>query len=89
MEPCPLGQLLSGRRLGACLALRWQAEARQYRCGVITAPVEVLDDRLPKMVRFVSPWLAYALRRWASRWVAAGLGCDCDVEASPADLPGL
>jgi len=40
-------------------------------------------------VRFVSPWLAYALRRWASRWVAAGLGCDCDVEASPADLPGL
>lgn len=89
MEPCPLGRLLSARRYGACLALRWHAGARQYRCGAITVPAEVLDDRLPTMLRCLSPSLAYVLRRWARRWVAAGMGCDCDVEASPADLPGL
>jgi len=89
MEPCPLGQLLSGRQHGACMALRWVAEPGQYRCGAITVPGEVLKERLPEALQFLSPWLAYALGRWAWRWVAAGIGCDCDADAGPVDLPGL
>jgi hypothetical protein len=84
-----LGRLLSGRQRGACVALRWQADSGQYRCGAIMMPAAVLDDRLPATLRFLSPWLASALGRWAKRWVAAGIGCDCDAAASPADLPGL
>jgi hypothetical protein len=87
IEPCPLGVLLSGRRHGACQALRWQAEMRQYRCGAISAPVEVLATRLPRVLQFSVPWLAWALTRWARRWVAAGAGCDCSVEATPGTAP--
>ncbi|MEK9802796.1 MAG: hypothetical protein VW475_05250, partial [Curvibacter sp.] len=42
VEPCPLGQLLSRRRRGACSALRWEEGAALYRCGALTAPAEVL-----------------------------------------------
>lgn len=80
MEPCPLGVLLSGRLQGACLALRWHGELRQYRCGAITVPDEVLRAGLPRRLRFLSPALLGLLKRWARRWVAAGVGCDCDVE---------
>ena len=89
MEPCPLGQLLSGRQHGACRALRWHPDAMQYCCGAITVPAEVLEDCLPRILRFLTPWLARVLSRLARRWVAAGIGCDCDAQASPTDLPGL
>ncbi len=36
LEPCPLGTVLSGRRRGACAALRWDQEAALYRCGALT-----------------------------------------------------
>ena len=36
-EPCPAGVLASGRRHGACAALRWDAGGRRYRCGVVDA----------------------------------------------------
>jgi len=85
MEPCPLGVLLCGKRFGACLALRWQADKLQYRCGAITQPREVLNERLAPAVQFLSPWLAGLLGRWAKRWVAAGVGCDCHVEVARAD----
>jgi len=76
-----LGVLLSGYREGACRALRWQTDALKYRCGAITLPQEVLTDRLPWVFRPMAPGLAWLLRRWAKRWVAAGIGCDCDVQA--------
>ena len=38
-EPCPLGVLVSGRRKGACRALRWSEAAARYRCGLATLPV--------------------------------------------------
>ena len=79
LEPCPLGVLLSGRRSGACSALRWQPDSRQYRCGAITSAQEVLRDRLPLFVHGGVPPLAALLARAAQRWVAAGVGCDCDV----------
>jgi hypothetical protein len=86
MEPCPLGVMLSGRRTGACRALRWQPDARQYRCGAITSAQEVIRARLPACVHGVVPLLAALLARVARRWVAAGTGCDCDVP-SPERAP--
>jgi len=38
-EPCPLGMLASLRRRGACTALRWDAGATRYRCGLTTLPL--------------------------------------------------
>jgi hypothetical protein len=82
-EPCPLGVLLSGRRSGACDALRWDGE--RYRCGALTVPRGVLAPRLPRGLGWLVPALAAALRRLGARWIAAGSGCDCSLEvaASP------
>lgn len=79
MEPCPLGVLLSGRRSGACIALRWQPTSLQYRCGAITQAQEVLRARLPAFAHAAVPLLAALQARLARRSVAAGVGCDCDV----------
>ena len=79
MEPCPLGVLLSGRRSGACSALRWQPASLQYRCGAITSAHEVLCARLPKVTHGTVLHCAALLARLARRWVAAGAGCDCDA----------
>ena len=70
-EPCPLGVLASRRRRGACAALRWDAAARQYRCGLVAAPAEWLGPRWR--------WLAPLLRPLARRWISAGRGCDAAV----------
>ena len=83
LAPCPLGVLLSGQRQGPCRALRWQAEGRLYRCGAITAAQEVLAARLPFWLHWATPLLSVALGRVARRWVAAGMGCDCDAELEP------
>jgi hypothetical protein len=73
-EPCPLGMLLSRRRRGACVALEWHEGAAHYRCGALASPSRWL------------PWLpgavAGALTR---RWIAAGRGCDADLEPVPAE----
>ncbi|KNZ32095.1 MAG: hypothetical protein AD742_13300 [Methylibium sp. NZG] len=70
-EPCPLGQLVSGRRRGACDALRWDAEHARYRCGVVADP-QGIWPRLP------APAVPLA-RRLALRWIGAGGGCDADL----------
>ena len=81
--PCPLGVLVSGRRHGACAALRWLAEPQRYGCAMAADPMSVW------------PWLPGALRsplmRLARRWIAAGAGCDSDLEAeiaAPGSGPG-
>lgn len=71
-EPCPLGMLLSRKRLGACTALRWDEANRLYRCGALTQPRSVL----PPGFR----WCAPLLQRLARRWIAAGVGCDASLE---------
>jgi hypothetical protein len=72
LEPCPLGVVLSGRRTGACGALRWDPAQARYRCGALTDASGVLAPRWR--------WLAAPLRRWAGRWIAAGAGCDAALE---------
>ena len=71
-EPCPIGQLLSGKRHGACDALRWDAAQARYRCGVISDPQTVL----PWLPVFAVP----LVQRTALRWISAGQGCDSDAE---------
>ena len=34
-ETCPVGMVISGRRQGACRALRWDAKGASYRCGLM------------------------------------------------------
>jgi hypothetical protein len=80
LQPCPLGVLLSGYRHGECQALRWQAHTMLYRCGAITSSREVVSQSVPKWMVWCVPVLSALLGRWAQRWVAAGVGCDCDVE---------
>lgn len=77
--PCPLGMLLSRRRSGACQALRWDAAARQYRCGALTDTVAVLQMALPRGLRAVARPGAWLLSRLAGRWIAAGRGCDSSL----------
>jgi len=84
LAPCPLGVLLSGRRTGACDALRWQDDGALYRCGAMSAPGAVLRARLPAALHFAVPALAWSLGRLAGRWVAAGDGCDCDAQLDDA-----
>jgi hypothetical protein len=73
-EPCPLGMLLSRRRRGACVALAWDEPAARYRCGVLVQPRRWLR------------WLPVTLARHAAaRWIAAGQGCDSDLEPAHPD----
>lgn len=47
-EPCPVGMLLSLKRHGACVALRWDEAACRYVCGALLAapwPVNKLMQR--------------------------------------------
>ncbi len=66
-EPCPLGQLLSGRR-GPCGALRWDATQARYQCGVVADP------------QGIWPGLPTAAVPLALRWIGAARGCDSDAE---------
>ena len=72
-EPCPLGQLISRKRLGACDALRWDGALAVYRCGVLTDTRTVLGPRWR--------WAAPLVQRLAHRWIAAGVGCDATLQA--------
>jgi hypothetical protein len=78
-EPCPLGRLVSRRRTGRCRALAWDAQARIYRCGLLTRPAQ----HLPRPLRVLAPLLA----RLSARWIAAGRGCDSSAEVRPGPGP--
>lgn len=70
-EPCPLGILLSRRRHGACVALRWSDAQGRYLCGALDEPEAVLGR-----------WARWPLvSAWVRRWIAAGQGCDAALEA--------
>ena len=76
-QPCPLGMLVSRRRQGACVALRWEAGQQRYLCGMVADPGEVTGLRSPLLQRW--------LRAVAQRWIAAGAGCDAHpLEVEPA-----
>lgn len=71
-EPCPVGVFVLFQFSGRCRALLWQPERRRYVCGMVAQPGDYLR------------WLPAALGPWAGRLfarrIAAGLGCDADIE---------
>lgn len=89
LEPCPLGGWLSRKREGACDALRWDESTHTYRCGAVTHTDEVLRARWPKPLAMMLPMATWLVSRLAARWVAVGVGCDCDVQTSlQQECPG-
>lgn len=72
VEPCPLGMLVSGRHQGACSALRWDAAAQRYVCGLVAPGAPALGERWR--------WLALVVQPLARRWISAGSGCDAHLE---------
>jgi hypothetical protein len=80
--------VLSGRRDGACAALRWDGVMRVYQCGAISESQDVLREVLPAFARSLAPRLATVLRRAASRWVAVGIGCDSSLEVGVNEQSG-
>ncbi len=88
-EPCPLGVLLSKRRRGACVALRWSEEGVLYRCGSITETREVLSQVAPPWIRPLVVGLSPIVARLARRWIAAGKGCDSTLEVASSAASAL
>ena len=82
-QPCPLGVVLTRRRVGACVALQWDAAARVYRCGALVEPDAVLSRGWLLRWTPVRALARWGLRRWARRWIGLGVGCDCSLEALP------
>lgn len=81
VAPCPLGMLVSRRRRGACAALQWEPEAGRYRCGLMQGAQPLLRHWLPGPLSWLAPGLASILQGLAPRWIAAGTGCDSDLQA--------
>ena len=71
-EPCPAGMLVSRRSSGTCKALRWDDESSRYRCGLVTAPADVLGLGHGLAGRA----LGRLVSRLVLRWISAGSGCD-------------
>jgi hypothetical protein len=73
--------VLSAKRVGVCVALRWNADAQHYRCGVVVNAREALGSALPSALRWLAPVLGWPLGRLARRWISAGSGCDSSLQA--------
>ena len=69
-EPCPLGVLVSRRRRGACVALRWSDRDQRYWCGMVAEPASVTGWRHPWVVRGLSLLATLALLP-CSLWLLA------------------
>jgi hypothetical protein len=78
-EPCPVGMVLSRRRQGACVALRWHDAGQRYQCGALVGATERLALARP----WQRPW-RWIVWRWMRRMIAAGQGCDASYEVGPA-----
>lgn len=70
-EPCPIGMVVSRRRHGRCSALRWDAAARRYHCGLVGPPKAGANRG-----RWAHRWLSAVARRL----ISAGSGCDASLE---------
>lgn len=83
-QPCPIGILVSRRLNGPCRALRWQPAERRYRCGLMAHATPARNGP-----RSAGGWAARLALRLVRRWIAAGQGCDSDLQANPgATTPG-
>jgi len=79
-EPCPLGVLISRSRIGPCKALVWADGQQQYRCGA-------LNSASPS-TSLIAGGFVRLRNRVVGRWIAAGNGCDCDLDATLSSTIG-
>ncbi|HQY10278.1 MAG: hypothetical protein IPG57_25515 [Burkholderiales bacterium] len=79
VEPCPLGVLLSARRHGACRALVWDDGTQRYLCGALLGQPQALPPPL-RLLRL-------PLQLVARRLIAAGIGCDCELDVQFLTTP--
>ncbi|MFY7866628.1 hypothetical protein [Roseateles sp.] len=76
-EPCPIGVLISRKRRGACRALQWSVLQGRYVCGMLIEPLPYFGwNRHSALSQGLSRLIAKACRRW----IAAGIGCDSDLQ---------
>jgi len=71
LTPCPVGRIRFLKMRGPCPALRWDVATARYRCGLVSPPGECQ--------RWLPSPLLTVWKRIATRWIAAGSGCDCDA----------
>jgi len=62
------------------VALRWHDDAHQYRCGIASNSVALLERWVPWPLRHLARWAGAAFTRLVKRWIAADQGCDSTVE---------
>jgi hypothetical protein len=67
-EPCPIGAVMSLKRSGACHALEWSDDEQRYHCGLLRRASQT----------------GRPAQRLVARWIAAGQGCDAELEVEPA-----
>jgi len=72
LETCPAARLRFWQKRGPCPALEWSAGQSRYQCGLLIRPAHYLRA-LPASAENLA-------RRLFGRWIAAGIGCDCDAE---------
>jgi hypothetical protein len=78
--------MLFRQRRGACPGLVWEPQALRYRCSVVSTPQKVAKEVLPAWLRFAEPGLTRVLAWGARRWIAAGVGCDSNLEVAPSPV---
>lgn len=72
LETCPLARLRFWQKEGPCPALTWSDLENRYHCGLLSQPVHFWSA-VPKVFH---PYT----QRLSHRWIAAGIGCDCEAE---------
>jgi hypothetical protein len=75
LETCPAARLRFLQIKGPCPALEWAANDKRYVCGLLTRPAHFLKY-LPNRGEPMAS-------RLFARWISAGRGCDCSVDAQP------
>lgn len=71
-EPCPISQIMFLRRSGSCPAIVWQSHINRYECGMVISPSQ--------HHRLIPLCADSVLTGIFKRWIAAGIGCDSDVD---------
>ena len=73
-EPRPLGVLVSRRRCGACVVLRWSDRDQRHWCGMAE----------PCKRHRLAPSVGGARSVAAGAALMLGVGCDADLQAQAA-----
>ncbi len=88
-EPCPIGMVISRKRVGACVALQWSPEAGCYRCGVLVRAGEAWQAAAsrPGLSGMLARGWAQMRWRWVRRHIASGVGCDANFTTEAVSSP--